>query len=41
MLFVELQPLPPDIRRGMLEQSREDVLATSALTGIDLSGWLA
>ena len=35
------QPLPPLLRRQMLDQYRDDILRTGALIGRDLSHWLA
>ena len=47
-LLVDLQrrnlekapPIPPQTRRGLVEEYREDVLKLQALIGRDLSGWL-
>ena len=33
-------PLPPDLRRGLIEDYREDVLELQSLLGRDLSHWL-
>ena len=39
-LFAEPPPLAAEVRRGLIEEYREDVLRLQGLIGRDLSGWL-